>query len=202
MRVSIVRALLSLAVAACVAWLAWRLGGRIGLAFGLLLVSPLVAFGAAPLLIDAIGESASLARRIAYRDLTGRHAEYKSRMMDVREDLTGDRWLRVADVRKVITGFPRDRVLRHVMPEALGLLYPPKTLRINVRALHTYLARNSDPAAVRFRVWLQREMIHPAEQAQARGLSGRIRVDPASPTAASPPDPGSLSPGLSPNADR
>ncbi|MEO5732663.1 MAG: hypothetical protein ABIN96_10840 [Rubrivivax sp.] len=189
MRTSVVRALLSLSVSAGVAWIAWRLGGPIGLAFGLLLASPLAAFGIAPLLIAAVGESAALARRIAYRDLNGRHVVYKGRALDVREDLTGDRWIRVADVRKLLPGFPRDRVLQQTMPDVIGLLHPPKTLRISASGLDAYLARNTDPAAVRFRVWLQRELIDPAERVRRRGVAGQIRIDPLAPALNRDPSP-------------
>ncbi len=195
MRASIVRALLCITLGAGVAWIAWRLGGRTGLAFGLLLASPLAALGIAPLLIDAVGESATLARRIAYRDLSGRHVAYKGRALDVREDLSGDRWIRVADVRKVLPGFPRDRVLQETMPEALGLLHPPKMLRISAQGLDAYLARNTDAGAVRFRVWVQRELIDPAVRVRTRGLARQIRIDPTTATTDLSPDP-------SPAADR
>ena len=56
---------------------------------------------------------------MAFRDVDGRHFVYKGTPLDVIDDTDSYRWLRLADVRKIVTALPADRVLRSLHPEGL-----------------------------------------------------------------------------------
>jgi hypothetical protein len=164
----------ALIVATAAAWYAgWVLGGATGLATVVVLLSPAIALALAPLVVPLLGQSVQAARQLAYRDIQGRHFEYKGRSLRVQEDLAGDRWLRTADVRKIVVHFPRDQVLVRIAPEDIGRFGDKGSLFLRAQALDRYLERGQEDTTVRFRKWLQREVIFPAQRA---GQLGPVRT--------------------------
>jgi hypothetical protein len=144
----------------------WMIGGPGSFALAVVFSAPIVGLSARYWLPGLLGGSVRAVRQLAYRDIEGRHYEFKGRAMMVREDLDGDRWVRTQDIQKVLAGFPRDAVLRQMFPEALGQAEARHGLFLRAQALDSYLERNQDDIAVRFRHWLQREVIFPAQRAR------------------------------------
>ena len=79
------------------------------------------------------------------------------------------RWLKTADVRKVIQALPSDPVLERLFPAGLRSMPGPgpaagSTMRISAEALADYLAKSTDPDSLRFKRWLEREVAVPARR--------------------------------------
>jgi len=156
-------------LALVVGW--WILGP-----YGLVFAAPLVALAiAGPLLTTLVG-SGRLARRLALEPLGGRYFEYRGHPMTVWEDIDEARWLRAADVRGVLPGFPRDEVLARVLSE--GTTTPAEGGGLHVRAdrLLDYFAKAEQPEALRFKLWVQREVHLPSGSARRAGLGPTARV--------------------------
>ncbi|HZF81145.1 MAG TPA: hypothetical protein VEZ89_15295 [Rubrivivax sp.] len=160
----------ALLIAGFIAYMGWILFASAGLAIGVLVSSPIIAFAVASPLRDLVGGTVASIRAVAYRDLEGRHFEYKGRSIDVREDLTGARWVKLDDVRKVIAHLPNVRTLMKLLPDDVGYLESPRVVRVSAKGLDRYLSRNEAQAAIRFRVWLQREVVFPADPARRQPL--------------------------------
>ena len=157
------------------AGLIWRAGWLVeparGFPIAIVLSAPVIALALMPLLTCLAGASLRSVRQMAYRDIEGRHYEYKGRSIRVHEDLTGERWLRTRDIRKILPRLPQDRVLLRLAPQALGRAERSTEVFFHADALDGYLERNQDDSAIRFRNWLQREVILPARRATELGLA-------------------------------
>lgn len=159
---SLILALLGLA--GC--YVAWSVGRGNGLALAAVVLSPLFGVALAPLFAPLLSRTVETARMIAYREIEGRHFEYRGRPMTVREDLAGERWIRTEDVRSIVLTLPRDEVLARRVPGAVGRMDGQKGVFFLAEELRKYLDRSHDEGTIRFRNWLQREVISPAERAR------------------------------------
>jgi hypothetical protein len=115
-------------------------------------------------IIDLVAASHHAGRAAALRSLGGRLYEHHGSRLDIAEDEDAARWLVAADVRKVVTGLPRDEVLQRQYPDGAGTVGDDKKVRIRADTLLDYLRKSSDPASVRFKVWLEREVIFPSRR--------------------------------------
>lgn len=145
--------------------LGWMLGGTSSFALAIVMSSPLLALAGQFWLPMWVGGSVRAVKALAYRDIEGRHFEFKGRPVMVREDLDGARWLRTRDIQKVLPAFPRDALLQRIFPDALGQAERKHGLFLKAQALDNYLRDNQDDTAIRFRNWLQRDVIFPAQRA-------------------------------------
>ena len=175
-------AALALLFAALVAYAGWILFGAPGLAIAIVVTSPIVGLAVASPLLEVFGRGVAGIRTLAYRDLEGRFFEYKGKHIDVREDLSGCRWLSLDDVRKVVPNLPHVRTLMRIMPDDVAHLESSRHVRVSARGLKRYLSKSESPSSIRFGVWLDREVIFPAESAARQHRSN---------AAASPIDAGS-----------
>lgn len=173
-----------LLVAAALVWLfGWRMSAGVGLAVAVVLSSPLVAVALAPLVASLLGASFRAVKEIAYRDIQGNYFAYKGHRVRIQEDLSGSRWVRVRDVRDFVPDFPREQVLVRIAPDAIARPEGERELYFQAASLDRYLARNRADATIRFRIWLQREVLAPAERASQRAAT-HARLHEPSPTAA------------------
>jgi hypothetical protein len=156
-------------VAAAPWYFGWALGEGAGLALAAVMSSPLIGIALAPLVTPLLSGSLRAVRAVAYRDIEGRYYEYKGRPLVVLEDLPGERWIQVKGLRSIIPGLPRDQVLARIASQYVARAEGQKHLLIQAEGLDKYLRRNQDESAVRFRNWLQREVIFPAAHAKRRG---------------------------------
>jgi hypothetical protein len=160
----LIRFAVGFACCAALAWLLFRLLGPVGilfaaLPFGLALRRPL---------IDLLFEIVPALRRLAYHDVEGRYYVFKGAPIDIVEDDAGYRWLRVADVRPVLPGLPADAVLARVLGAGFAPGDLSKAPRIRAEALLGVLRKASDPRSLRFRDWLEREVVLPADKRRER----------------------------------
>lgn len=161
---------LALRLAACsaLAFPAWSLLGPQGLVYS----SVLFALALARPLVDAAAGAYGALRRLAFRDIEGRHCAYRGIPISVADDADGQRWLRLADVRKVLPGLVRDESLQRLLGPGVQALRPDRSLRIRADALVAHLSRARGEDAARFGAWTQRTLVFPARDRNRRDDSG------------------------------
>ncbi|NKE67862.1 hypothetical protein RAMLITH_18740 [Ramlibacter sp. RBP-2] len=179
----------ALLVAAALVWLlGWRSSAGLGLAVAVVLTSPLVAVALAPLVASFLGASFRAVKEVACRDIQGNYFAYKGHRVRIQEDLSGTRWVRLRDIRDLVPDFPREQVLVRIAPDAIARPEGERELYFQASSLDGYLARSRSDATIRFRIWLQREVLAPAERASRRAATHAAvhepAVLPAAPTAA------------------
>ncbi len=152
--------------AACVlaTYVVWRWLGAIAFP----ICAPLFGIALARPLIDLLSLSHSALREKAFAPVSGRHFEFRGLFVDIAEDADHYRWIRIADVRKVIEHLPRDLSLRRQFPDGCAEDPESHQLRIQAEALLQYLAHSTHPDSLRFRLWLERDVILPAQNMRRR----------------------------------
>lgn len=169
-----------LCVLACAGWyVGWSMKGTLGLAVAMVTLSPLIGIAISMVFAPVMSSSLATIKAAAYKDLEGKHYEYKGKPLLVMEDSAGDRWIQTSGVRRIVAGLPRDAVLARIAADSIRRSKGARGLFIQAQALDAYLRKNQDDAAIRFRNWLQREVVFPAERAKDRrpivGPSGNHR---------------------------
>lgn len=153
-----------LLLCAVIAYLAWQQADVIGLifaslVFGLALPSPILAL------------LSHLKRSIKYgvfSNNNGRHYEFQNIGIDIIEDNNHECWLSLKDVRKVIEDFPRDAVVVTLYPDDFVIDKKNGKSRLRANALVSYLQRSSNVTAMKFKLWIEREVIFPKKQLRQR----------------------------------
>jgi hypothetical protein len=108
-------------------------------------------------------------REHAWRDLAGRHHEFRQIPIDIVEGDGAERWLRLDHVRRVVPELPAFPSLRHRHPRGLRRDEDDEVERIEAHTLRTEITRAQDLRTRRFIVWLDRVVIDPAERRQRMG---------------------------------
>lgn len=103
-------------------------------------------------------------KEVAFRDIQGKYFAYKDHPFRIHEDLSGNRWVRVRDIRDFVPDFPRDQVLMRIAPDAIARPEGEREAYFQADALDRYLERARADATIRFRVWLQREVLSPGRR--------------------------------------
>ena len=161
-----------LLLAGLVCWGLWRLLGLLGVVVS----APLFGFLLARPLLDLVGASGAAVKQLALADLEGRHFEYRGVALDIAEDEEHRRWIRVADLRKLLPGLPRDELLRRQYASDCrddAATATAKALRIEAGALLAHLAKATEPATLRLKTWLEREVVAPSEKLRERAAGSR-----------------------------
>lgn len=116
-----------------------------------------------------------LVRQRAYADVEGRHYQYKTNPIDILEVASGERWLRVSDVRRTVAALPDFRRLRAVCPDGTRAEgRGAATERIEARALAGLLRQAQDADTLRFLRWLERDVIFPADKKAGKAVRDAI----------------------------
>lgn len=149
---------------AVLTYAAWLKFGNTMLA----ICAPLFGVALARPILDLFEEANHANTRAAFRDVHGRHFVYKGTPIDVMEDSESYRWLRLADVRKIVTALPADGVLRGMHPDGLLDINSDRDSCIKAEALLAYLQKATEPASLRFKLWLEREVVMPAIRIRQR----------------------------------
>lgn len=152
------------ACCAVVAALLWRAMGLVGLVVS----APLAGVLLARPLLDLASELHASARQLAFGAIEGRHFEHRGIRLDVVEDPWHRRWIRIRDVQKLIPSLPRPAVLRARFPDGVhdDPAAPPP--RIDADALLQLLADATAADSLRFRNWLEREVVLPGAKLRQR----------------------------------
>ena len=165
-----IRLMLCLALTG-LAWREWGPGGLLagGLMLALLLPRPL---------LDLAGELGHWLRERRWRDLEGRHYAYRGHRVQVLEDVSHCRWVRLADVRQIVDTSTSEGALSLSYPDAFRRMGEAQQAYFSAEALLVHLAKESGPEANHFRRWAEREIAFPARRVRER-LG--IRLDAADP---------------------
>lgn len=152
---AIFHVLIAAALGALLAWGLWRLFGLAGIVFA----APGVGALLARPLINLVAESNYAGKSAALADVQGRYFAHKGSRIDIAEDDNDARWLLATDVRKIVPGLPRDEVLLKQFGERVGAVEGFAGFRIRADALADYLQKATDTPSLKFRVWLDREVL-------------------------------------------
>jgi hypothetical protein len=117
-------------------------------------------------LIDMVGAMRRGLRAAALGSVEGRYYAFHGKPVQVIEDADHRRWVRVADLRRIV-GFTAS-------DGALALTYPSGFRRfgreayLSDDALLLHLAREPAAAALKLRHWAEREITFPARRVRER----------------------------------
>jgi hypothetical protein len=155
---------LRLLVCVLVSFALWRFMGAIGLAvsaplFGVLLAKPL---------FELADEFRGAAKTLAFAEIQGRNFEHRGFKLDIAEDDRHHRWVSIKDVRKLMPSLPRPAVLQAQFPDGVQEDPAISGHRIHADALHQYLAKSSEANSLKFRNWLEREVVLPGAKVRER----------------------------------
>ena len=167
-----------LRIAACsvAAYVLWLALGAIGLAIS----APLFGIALAKPLFELVAELRDTTKRMVFASVEGRHFEHRGHALDIIEDEQHHRWLKVGDVRKIIKSLPRGAVLQRQYPEGVHEDSGLGGHRILAAALLSYLSKSTEPDSLRFKVWLERNVVLPAANLRRRSAIDEVRrEDPA-----------------------
>ncbi len=156
----LLKIVLRLLLCAVVVYAVWQWLGVIAV----VTCAPLVGVALARPVMDLLGEMHRVVRQQALGALTGHHFQHKGHSFHIIEDDRHVRWLRISEVKRVINDLSGQQTLRALHPDSVKDWGDPKTLRIAAQTLVQVLARSTHPASLRFKVWLERVVIHPAGQ--------------------------------------
>ena len=153
-----------LAVCVLVSWCVWRLGGLAPMVataplYGVLLAKPL---------LDLMSDMRHQTRVLVWRPLEGRHYVFRGTPVQVIEDDAHVRWIRAADVRRIVGFTASDGALALTYPDGWQLLGQPPEPHFSDEALITHLRKENSTEAARFMHWAERTIAYPARQLRAR----------------------------------
>ena len=161
-----------LAACAAGAWAAWRFSGLIAM----LMLAPLAGLALARPLLDLAGDLRHLAHARIWRTLEGRHFAFRGIPVQVLEDAQHRRWVRAADVRRILGHTASDGALALSYPDGWCTLGDPLQPHFSDAALLAHLAKQTTPEALRLRHWVEREIAFPARRQRERY---GIKVEPS-----------------------
>lgn len=152
------------ALCAAVSWGAWRIGGLIPMVS----TAPLWGIALARPLIDLASELRHRMRAHVWKSLEGRHFVFRGTPVQVLEDDDHRRWVRAADVRRIVGHTASNGALALTYPDGWRRFGQPAEPHFSDEALIAHLAKESSPEALRFRHWAEREIAFPAQRVRER----------------------------------
>ena len=168
---SLLQIVLRLALCTAVAWTAWRCFGLTAM----VTTAPLFGVALARPLLDLASDLRHHARARALDRVQGHHYAFRGIPVQVIEDLQHERWVRAADVRRILGHTASDGALALSYPQGWRQLGNPPQPHFSTAALIAHLAKETTPEALRLRHWVEREVAFPARR--RRELLG-IRAEP------------------------
>ncbi|MEP6738914.1 MAG: hypothetical protein ABJA61_00960 [Caldimonas sp.] len=153
-----------LALCAAVAWGVWRLMGTVAL----VLTAPLWGIALARPLIEVASDLWHYMRQANWRALEGRHYDFRGKSVSVIEDSDKQRWIRLADARAIVGFTASDGALKITYPNGFRLLGKPPEAHLSDEALLVHLGKERSPVALKFRHWVERQIVFPARRQRER----------------------------------
>ena len=148
----------------------WRMGP-----FAAVLASPLLAAAIARPLLTLIANFRHGVRERTWLPVHGEHYVFKGVTIHVLEDDDRCRWISLADVHKVTGVTASEGALVVTYPDRCKRMGKHAQPHIRDDALVEHLAKESNPLALRFRTWVDRDVSFPGRRIR-KGLG--IRPEP------------------------
>ncbi len=147
-------------------------------AFGFLFGAPGLAAAIARPVINLIANLSHRTQEHIWMPVHGEYYLYKDVRVNVLEDEDHCRWVKVADVRKVVGTTANDRTLAKVYTHGWQTWGKPPEGYLRDDALFAHLTKENRPASLKMAVWVQRNILMPAQKVRAQY---GIRIDPLLP---------------------
>jgi hypothetical protein len=152
----------SVQITLCV--LAWfAVGYKFG-AFGLVIASPGLGAAIARPIINLFSNLRQTTREKAWLPVHGNFYEFKDMRVYVVEDESHCRWVRWADVRRIVGGTAKDSAMAKVYPNGWQLVGAPPEPYIRDDALAAYLRKENRPVTLKMGLWVQRNLVLPSQR--------------------------------------
>lgn len=158
------RITIRLLLCAAVSWTVWHFGG----VAVMVMTAPLYGVALARPLIDLMSELRHGAHVAVWRSVEGRHFAFRGTPVQVLEDADHVRWIRAADVRRIVGYTASHGALALSYPNGWRVMGQPPETHFAEDALITHLSKESSPEALRFRHWAEREIVFPAQRRRER----------------------------------
>jgi hypothetical protein len=136
----------------------WRWG-----AFTMVWTSPLLGAAVCIPVMNLVAGLRQRAREDTWLPVHGQHYVYKGTTINVREDESHCRWVRLADVRKVVGITAGERALAVAYPGRFEA-FDKAGMHLRDDALVEHLGKENDPGALRFRTWVERTVMLPGRK--------------------------------------
>src|SRR4051812_45574552 len=140
----------------------WRWGP-----FTMVWTAPLLAVCVAVPIMNLLTDLRQDARARAWLPVHGQHYVYKNAAIRVMEDESHQRWVSLADVRKVVGVTANERALAATYPERLEHFETGGGAFLRDDALVEHLGKESDAGALRFRTWAERTIMLPGRKVRS-----------------------------------
>lgn len=144
------------------AW--WHSGASPILVLAIASAGPLLA---GPL-IELAGDLRRQMRRAVWGPLEGRHFAYRGSAVQVREDVEHRRWIRVADLRRIVGFTASDGALALTYRAQWQVDPADGSAWLEADAALVHLRREPGAAARRFARWIEQEVAWPARRQRER----------------------------------
>ncbi len=133
-----------------------------------LLWAALLAFALPIPIMNLVANLRQRARAQMWLPVHGNYYAYKDIRVYVVEDEDHCRWVRMADVRRVVGASAKDSALAQVYPNGWRQFGSPPEPYIRDDALHAYLSKENRPVTLRMGVWVQRNLMVPGDKVRAK----------------------------------
>src|SRR5438105_1685052 len=156
----------SVQIVLCVAVYAlvgWRFGR-----FALVTASPLLAAAVARPILNLVGNMRHHARARTWLPLHGKHYVFKGVTVHVAEDEDHCRWVALAHVQKCVGATAGEGALAITYPGRVKRMGQPEQTFVRDDALVEHLGKAMNPAALRMRTWVDRDIVFPGRRVRKR----------------------------------
>jgi hypothetical protein len=130
--------------------------------------APLFGVALARPLLELASDLRHVQRAYGWRDREGRHCAYRGIPVDVVEDADHHRWVRAADVRRIVGHTGSDGALSLSYPQGWRSWGRPPQPYFSADALLVHLAKQPSAQALQFAHWVRRDVALPAQRTRAR----------------------------------
>ena len=137
-------------------------------AMGWAIASPGLGAAIARPIMNLVANLRHRARASMWLPQHGNYYAYKDIRVYVVEDEDHCRWVRMADVRRIVGASAKDSALAQVYPNGWQLGGSPPEPYIRDDALAAYLRKENRPVTLKMGLWVQRNLVLPGERVRAR----------------------------------
>lgn len=156
----LLRTLGVLLVCSCFSGAAYYFFGAVGLVLSL----PLLGILLSRIIIDFVDEMRLVAKHAALHSVNGSFYSFQGVAIKVIEDDDYCQWVAAEEVRKIVGSGAPDRLLAQTYPDGWCVMGKPPKGYLRDDALLLYLAKETSLRGIKFKVWVERNIVHQAKK--------------------------------------